>query len=269
MSKLEEQPRIRPEITSTRSYWLSVLIGFLIAIAVAVRVLLDHVRRPTFFTAAGLLAAILLFLLVQPFLSRRLARYSHLIYFIQVGLIQSLGLLRPHKDIWALLYVSLCLQIWQAQSRRAAAFWSVVCLASMIITLTWEFGWLAGLGFSLNYSAGGLIFLSYNSLVLQAEAARAESQKLLSELRQAHNRLKEVAEQAEALSAARERDRLARELHDSVGQMIFSINLTAESTRLLLEKEPQRAPEQLDRLQELTGSALSQMRVLISQWRPG
>ena len=57
-------------------------------------------------------------------------------------------------------------------------------------------------------------------------------------------------------------------LHDSVGQMIFSINLTAESARLVLEKDPEQLSAQLESLQELTSGALSQMRSLIGQWRP-
>jgi signal transduction histidine kinase len=77
------------------------------------------------------------------------------------------------------------------------------------------------------------------------------------------------AAQAEELAAEQERSRLMHALHDSVGQMIFSINLTAESARLVLEKDPERLPAQLERLQELTSGALSQMRTLIGQWRPG
>jgi len=73
---------------------------------------------------------------------------------------------------------------------------------------------------------------------------------------------------ARELAAAQEHDLIARELHDSVSQIIFSITLEAQSARLLLDKDPSRVPALLDRLQELTGRALSQMRNLISQWRP-
>jgi signal transduction histidine kinase len=91
---------------------------------------------------------------------------------------------------------------------------------------------------------------------------------LLAELRQAHQKLQEHAAQAEELAAARERNRLARELHDSVSQMIFSITLTSQAARLLLARDPARVPEQLNRLQEMTGSALGQLRSLIAQLRP-
>jgi signal transduction histidine kinase len=110
--------------------------------------------------------------------------------------------------------------------------------------------------------------ISYDLLYTQTRADQTKSQLLLAELQQAHQKLQESAEQAEELAAARERNRLARELHDTISQLIFSITLTARSARLLLVKDPARIPEQLDRLQEMTSSALTQLRSLIAELRP-
>ena len=65
-----------------------------------------------------------------------------------------------------------------------------------------------------------------------------------------------------------ERSRLARDLHDSVTQTIFSLTLTTEATRQLLERDPSRLPSQLDKLQDLSKSALEEMRSLIFEMRP-
>jgi signal transduction histidine kinase len=129
-------------------------------------------------------------------------------------------------------------------------------------------GWAAGLAFALLLIAGGGFVLSYELLYSRTQADKARSQALLADLEQAHKELQEHAAQVEELAAARERNRLARELHDSVGQMIFGITLTSQSARLLLERDPGRVPEQLDRLEEMTGSALGQLRSLIAQLRP-
>jgi signal transduction histidine kinase len=72
----------------------------------------------------------------------------------------------------------------------------------------------------------------------------------------------------EELTAARERNRLARELHDSVSQTIFSVTLTAQAARLLLDRDPARVPELLDRLESMTASALAQLRSLIAKLHP-
>jgi signal transduction histidine kinase len=75
-------------------------------------------------------------------------------------------------------------------------------------------------------------------------------------------------ERSRELSTIEERKRLARELHDSVTQTLFSIGLTAEAATELLDSEPGRAREQLGRLQELTRTAMLEMRSLIFELRP-
>jgi signal transduction histidine kinase len=80
----------------------------------------------------------------------------------------------------------------------------------------------------------------------------------------AHERLTVYAGQVEELSAIQERNRLARELHDSVSQTIFSTRLHCRSARILLERDPGQASLQLEQLQSLTQSSLEQMRDLIT-----
>jgi signal transduction histidine kinase len=137
----------------------------------------------------------------------------------------------------------------------------------MTVTLTATFGLWLGLGYSLNYLASGSFLISLNLYFTQVEAARRTSQDLINQLRQARRRLEDYAAQAEEQAALQEQNNLARELHDSVSQTLFSISLTAQSARILFEKEPQRVPELLNRLQEMTSGALSQMRSLITQLR--
>jgi signal transduction histidine kinase len=65
-----------------------------------------------------------------------------------------------------------------------------------------------------------------------------------------------------------ERSRLARDLHDSISQQLFSMTLTAQAARAQLEKNPARTAAQLERLQETAAAALAEMRALIFQLRP-
>jgi len=102
----------------------------------------------------------------------------------------------------------------------------------------------------------------------QIETERGRSQLLLAELEQRGKQLQRHAKEVEELAAIEERHRLARSLHDTASQLIFSIVLTARSARLLLIQDPQRTREQLLQLQEMSGTALAQLRSLISQMRP-
>jgi signal transduction histidine kinase len=125
-----------------------------------------------------------------------------------------------------------------------------------------------GIALLLLNIATGTFLISYDFLYLRTQADQAESQRLLTDLQSAHQELQEQAAQTEELAAARERNRLARELHDSVSQIIFSLTLTSQSARLLLERDPSRARREIEHLQAMTSSALAQLRSLIAELRP-
>ncbi|MBZ0288579.1 MAG: GAF domain-containing sensor histidine kinase, partial [Anaerolineae bacterium] len=73
---------------------------------------------------------------------------------------------------------------------------------------------------------------------------------------------------AQVLAALEERNRLARELHDSVSQAIFGIALGARTARTLLDRNPARLAEPLDYVLSLAEAALTEMRSLIFELRP-
>jgi signal transduction histidine kinase len=75
-------------------------------------------------------------------------------------------------------------------------------------------------------------------------------------------------ERSAELNIVGERNRLARELHDSVSQKLFSLVLTAESAATLMERDANGAREQVARLGELAQDALTELRGLIFELRP-
>jgi signal transduction histidine kinase len=75
-------------------------------------------------------------------------------------------------------------------------------------------------------------------------------------------------EASRELSAIEERNRLARDLHDSVVQKRFGVVLAAQSAATLLERSSDDARAQVDRLQELAQEAIAELRSLVFQLRP-
>jgi len=65
-----------------------------------------------------------------------------------------------------------------------------------------------------------------------------------------------------------ERQRLARELHDSVSQALYGIALGARTARTLLDRDPAQAAEPLDYVLSLADAGLAEMRALIFELRP-
>ena len=118
------------------------------------------------------------------------------------------------------------------------------------------------------YAVIYFLLAAFIAIIREAEAAREESQKQQAELQAAHRQLQSYTAQAEELAVLEERNRLARNLHDSVTQTIFSMRLTAEAARMLLDRDPPRVGTELDKLQALAKSALGEMRSLIFELRP-
>jgi len=79
--------------------------------------------------------------------------------------------------------------------------------------------------------------------------------------KQAEAKLQEAA-------AAQERQRLARELHDSVSQTLFSATMVAQTLPLLWDKGEVVVKENLGELARLTRGALAEMRTLLNELRP-
>jgi signal transduction histidine kinase len=69
-------------------------------------------------------------------------------------------------------------------------------------------------------------------------------------------------------AALEERQRLARELHDSVSQALYGIALGAKTARKLLDQNPDRAADPLEYVDSLAEAGLAEMRALIFELRP-
>ena len=78
----------------------------------------------------------------------------------------------------------------------------------------------------------------------------------------------QLYEQAKALIAAEERNRLARDLHDSVTQVLFSATLLADVLPQIWRRDPELGLQRLDKLQRLTRGALAEMRTMLLELRP-
>ncbi len=110
---------------------------------------------------------------------------------------------------------------------------------------------------TLDYRAIG----SYDAEDGQTVMAFANQAAIALENAQLYDRSRELA-------VLEERNRLARELHDSISQMLFSMVLNAEASAALFDSNPEAARVQIARLQETSHTALKEMRTLIFELRP-
>jgi signal transduction histidine kinase len=261
--------RLAPDRLATHEHPLVKWVGYLLILALALRRRYDLAGGFTLGLSLALVGLFTLLYASESRISSRVKSYPRLYFAVQMLIVQSLGAFQEYQDTWALLYIVLGFQVAARCTLKEALVWFSLFGTALLITLSVEFGVISGPGRALAYMLIGVLLISYDIQYAQHEDALAESQMLLAELREAHQKLAEYAAQAEKLAAAQERERMIRELHDSVGQKIFAIQLAAETTRLMLDKDPLRAFGQMEALQVQTQSALGQMRQLIDQWRPG
>lgn len=254
---------------STHSHRLVHVICYLLIIAFALRRRYDLADGFSIGLVYSLLGFFIVLYASEPIISRKISSYPRFYFAVQTIIVQSLGLFRDSQDTWALLYIVLGFQVARCCSRKEARSWFILFATLLLLTLTAEFGVISGPGRAMAYTVIGVLLISYDVQYSQHEDTLAESHMLLAELQEAHQKLAEYAVQAEKLASMQERNRMIQELYDSVGQKIFAIQLAAETTRLMLEKDQPRAVKQIDDLQIQTQSALSQMRQLIGQWHPG
>lgn len=172
------------------------------------------------------------------------------------------------SDFFAAIWAILSMQLVQRWPLRQA--WLFIALFAPLTALGIgrHYDLVSTAVSSLTYGAvaGVTAYYAWAAVKAKQESERAES--LALRLTEANLDLRSHSERVARLSIARERNRIARELHDSVTQTIFAMTLAARSLVLLDEGDRMRIDAQLQRLTALANSALAEMRVLVSQLRP-
>lgn len=192
----------------------------------------------------------------------------YLYFFIQAAQIVIMVVLAPGMDFTPGFFIPLSYQAALHLHGRPRQAWIAIFLILTIVPLILIQDPLRNLALRLPDMAGILVLSAYIATLQEEEMVHAQSQEMMAELQEANRQLQAYTLQIDELAAIEERNRLARELHDSVSQTIFSVILNIRSTQLLLERDPARVPAQLATLQNLAQSALAEMRGLIAQLRP-
>jgi signal transduction histidine kinase len=248
--------------------WAGWAASLLLAGVFCLRVLVHYAGTPHWPLAAGLVGGFLLLCLIPPLAARRSPALVHLVLAAQSALVVRLLLVPPRADFVTSLFVALALQAGLAFGQRALVVWVAAFVALMIGPSMFVFGAVRGLALMAVPAAACVILPAYVLAHREIEAARRESQHLLDELQATQRRLQAYADQAEELAAVEARNRLARDLHDSVSQTLFSLSLNARAARLMLRGDPARLRPQLERIQAQAQEALREIRGLIEHLRP-
>jgi signal transduction histidine kinase len=114
----------------------------------------------------------------------------------------------------------------------------------------------AAIGFGFAWVSGASIYV----LIFNISRTSEERAKLITQLEAAKHQLEAARERDAELAALRERERLARDLHDSLGHALVALSVQLEAVQRLYKIDPERASAQIDELKTLTRTSMEDLR---------
>ncbi len=247
--------------------WIYYLAACLMFAGVAVRSILVFQHSPIFINILTWLAVWLLIFIVTAWFDRQLSRLSILLIGLEIYTILQL-LQATRTDFFAFLFAVSSMQAMQKFTGKEATLILGLTTLLTFLMLYQPFGIFYALGTAVVFFGGSLFLLVYIGSTRRARFIQGQQQVLVGELEQANRQLESYAQTLQQLAAGHERQRLARELHDSVTQTIFSMTLTTQSALLLFEQDRSQVYAQLERLNQLAQSTLAEMQTLITKLAP-
>ncbi|MBG7609861.1 MAG: sensor histidine kinase [Anaerolineae bacterium] len=186
---------------------------------------------------------------------------------IQTIIIISLLALPPHHQFVIILFFILSVEAPMLQPVRGIYWWVFIFISITTIFFMFFAGAEAAF-YNLPIYAGGYIFFAVFAFsAAKAERARTESQALLQDLRSAHHKLQSYAAQAEDLAVAEERNRMAREMHDTLGHRLTVAIVQLEGAQRLVAEDPERTADMVATVREQMRSALGELRSTVATLR--
>ena len=114
-----------------------------------------------------------------------------------------------------------------------------------------------------------ILFIVYCVYVINAQRGTIEEvNQLYHELQTANEQLKEYADMSERMAQTRERNRLAREIHDTLGHTLTGIATGLDACLALIEISPEQTKKQLLLLSKVSREGIKDIRRSVNELRP-
>ncbi len=232
------------------------------------RFFIQYAEFPLQQLALFLLLVWLVVFITEPLISRRWAHYFYLYLGIQSFLIFFLLYRYPDNDNIAILYAGLSMQIMSRLPPKQGIAIIAFFTPLTIIGVRQYYDISKTIPLAFIYTAANAFMGACGYSVRKAKEEKGKESRLLLALQDANRQLLDSTRQVEQLSIARERSRLALELHDSVTQTIFSMTLATRAAIILVDQDPPRVGIQLDHLDKLVRGALEELKKLVLELKP-
>jgi signal transduction histidine kinase len=281
MSTQQRTDRALASMTSERVWsgagasaaYITILIGYVLTIVTTppYLTLLNFIA----FTGLQLIYCAILWWLIKNELSENLRIFAIVmltILTVATGLLSFIGL----QWDW-LLYLVMISIYFMALSLRVAVISGILLYLVLALNLGFQNNWnWSHLYVSLLSLFPAFIFVAVFSLLIRilntqkdhAETLLHQLEESNAELEEAHKQLQRYADEVEELTIVRERTRIAREIHDTLGHYLSILTIQLETISKLQERDPARAAVEIAEARRVASQSMQEVRNAIAALRP-
>ena len=257
-------------LASSAAY-ISIVLGYLLGVLFA-----NHLRLDNFlaFTAVQILYSALLWLMVQG----RVPNQNAACLLVLSCLTLVSGFLASTGIYWDwLLYLVTVAIYFLALRLRVALIAAFLLYGALAVNVAFLDHWRLPSGGASNLLSliGAFAFVGAFSTVMnlfhqqkqRAEQLLLEVEQSKHQLEEAHAQLQRYAAQVEELSVTRERTRIAREMHDTLGHYLTILNVQLETISKLQQREPTLAAAEIAEARHVAAQSMQELRNAINVLR--
>jgi signal transduction histidine kinase len=238
------------------------LLNLAVYLSLALLVSVGFVLSPDWFVRSAITVLCLAFAVVHQFgfSSVQNVYQAHLYLAVQLVIVAALCLVAGSGDPFNFPFFILGVQAMLVLRPRIATVWIALFYIVGCLAVALRDGSVSPV-YLLFYLSAYIFVAVFGYTLRQVEFARRHNEELLAELSIAQQQL-------QALAVAEERNRLARELHDSTKQQAFALSGQLGAARALIGRDPQAAERHLHQAEQLADTLRQELAALILDLRP-
>ena len=189
------------------------------------------------------------------------SRVEAVVYFVtQLLLAYTLIRLRGSAGELSLILLPLAGQSALLLTTQLMIPVCILIYVTLVMPLLLRSRWVEAIAIAIVYGTGIVFVVVFTRVAASEREARTE-------LAEANQQLRDHASQVEELARTKERNRLAREIHDSLGHYLTVVNVQIGAARTVLEQDRPRALDHLSKAQALTQEGLAEVRHSVAALR--
>ncbi len=181
-------------------------------------------------------------------------------FLLQLLLAGTLILLRGSAGELSLILLPLAGQSALLLSTQLMIPICALIYLTLVMPLLLRSRWIDAIAIAIVYGVGIVFVVVFTRVAASEREARTE-------LATANQQLRDHAAQVEELATTKERNRLAREIHDTLGHYLTVVNVQIGAAQTILGQDRSRALDHLAKAQTLTQDGLAEVRRSVATLR--